>query len=479
MLALFLMRCPVLIFRRGLALFFLSLAIANFPTRITLAQDQPGRADELRAQLEKLQSALRDVEHKEEQRGKVTEIGSSRGRVRDIDDPRLVVKVYDLSDLFTVAPSYLAYEPLELLRTGEPQPVFPQVAAHSEGTGGIGGGGFGGGFFAVPNSPPRPMSIDRTMEATLNQGSGNSGAPAASLRTSMQSLVDTITSTIDPDAWSDVGGHSTIAPVGSSLIISTSSETHAKLTALIDLFRQRWGSLRTISIDARWLWLKTADVDAAVAPAPNQAGPAASVNTLTPDAWKKLQTTAEENGGRSYQAMVTCYNGQTVAAQAGSQRLAVVGLTPVITSGEAASVSYSPVLRTLHDGATLQITPLATRHVKYVVLDVHSRVNLLPPVKAAPERKEDAKPFGAQANDPRQLVEALDRGAVQTQRLETTLRIPVGQPTLIGGMTFVGAEGKNANLYLFITAKVQELRDDDSTAPAAAAVEAPPAEKKQ
>ena len=44
---------------------------------------------------------------------------------------------------------------------------------------------------------------------------------------------------------------------------------------------------------------------------------------------------------------------------------------------------------------------------------------------------------------------------MQTQRLETTLRVPVGQPTLIGGMTFAGSEGKNSHLYLFITAKVQ------------------------
>lgn len=463
---------------------FLSLtaiATVSFTRPVTLCgQESPGDATALRAQLEKLQTALRDAERKEELRGKVTEIGASGGRSRTYDEPRLVVKVYDLSDLFTVAPSYPAYEPLELLRASEPQPVFPHVEAKGTDAGAAGGfGGGGGGLFAVPNVNQRPTTIDRSQPATLHQASGASGAAASNVRTSMNSLIETITSTIDPDGWSDVGGPSTISPVGSSLLISTTGETHAKLTALIDLFRQRWGSLRTISVHAHWLWLTPSQVEDALPPANDAASKQTSLNSLAPEAWKKLLAAAEQNPGRDcYHAIVTCYNGQTVATQAGSQRLAVIGLTPVTTTGENAAVSFTPQLRTVHDGATLQVTPLATRHVKYVVLDVHSRVNLLP--AAAPLAKDDeAKGFAPIVNDPRRLVEALERGALQTQRLETTLRVPVGQPTLIGGMTFAGAEGKNANLYLFITAKVQELRDDDpTTATPPATPTEKPAEKK-
>lgn len=462
-------------------LFLTAIAVVSFTRPVTVfGQESPGDATALRAQLEKLQTALRDAERKEEIRGKVTEIGASGGRARNYDEPRLVVKVYDLSDLFTVAPSYPAYEPLELLRASEPQPVFPHVEAKGTDAGAAGGfGGGGGGLFAVPNVGQRPATVDRNQPATLHQASGASGAAASSVRTSMNSLIETITSTIDPDGWADVGGPSTIAPVGSSLLISTTGETHAKLTALIDLFRQRWGSLRTISVHAHWLWLTPSQVEAALpTPANDAAHKQTSLNSLDPESWKKLLTAAEQNAARnSYHAIVTCYNGQTVATQAGSQRLAVIGLMPVTTSGENASVSYTPQLRTIHDGATLQVTPLATRHVKYVVLDVHSRVNLLPPV-APLAKEEEAKPFAAVNNDPRRLVEALDRGSVQTQRIETTLRVPVGQPTLIGGMTFAGTEGKNSHLYLFITANVQELRDDDPTTAAPAAAGEKPAEKK-
>lgn len=437
---------------------------------VAAQESPPGKADELRAQLEKLQLQLREIERKDEQRGKVTEIGSSRGRVRDDDQPRLVVKVYDLSDLFTVAPTYPAYEPMELIGSGEPQPVFPHLAGKGDasekfGAGGFGGGG--GGLFAVPDDHGnrQPATIDQDGPRTLHQASGASGAPASKVRTSLEGLIETITHTIDPEGWDDVGGPSTIAPVGSSLLISTTSETHAKLTALIDLFRQRWGSLRTISVQAHWLWLTPGQVDEVLVQ-PKQADAVnasqVSLNTVGADAWKKLLAAAAEKEGiaAGYHAIVTCYNGQTVATQAGAQRVVVTGITPVVSGGEKASVGYTPVTRTVHEGATLQITPLATRHVRYVVLDVHSRINLLPP----DGKKVEEGGIKRVTDGPQQVVAALDRPVLQTQRLETTLRMPVGQPTLIGGMTFGAAEGRSSHLYLFITAKVQELRDDEPVA---------------
>ena len=128
--------------QRNLVVVALLLVFAILSPALLAQESPPARADELRAQLEKVQTALREIERQDEQRGKVTEIGSSRGRIRESDEPRLVVKVYDLSDLFTVAPSYPAYEPLELLRASEPLPVFPQLAGANSG---VSGGGFGGG----------------------------------------------------------------------------------------------------------------------------------------------------------------------------------------------------------------------------------------------------------------------------------------------------------------------------------------------
>jgi hypothetical protein len=87
------------------------------------------------------------------------------------------------------------------------------------------------------------------------------------------------------------------------------------------------------------------------------------------------------------------------------------------------------------------------------VADVHSRVNLLEPA-AAKAAAVDASPVA-------QVVAALDRPSLQSQRLSTTLRIPVDMPTLIGGMTFARVEDSRANLYLFLTASVRELKDEE------------------
>ena len=107
----------------------------------------------------------------------------------------------------------------------------------------------------------------------------------------------------------------------------------------------------------------------------------------------------------------------------------------------------------------MQVTPVVTRNAKFVVLDVHSRVNLLGETpKPAPAKAGGLFSGGTTIE---QIVAVIDRPALQSQRLATTLRVPVGKPSLIGGMTFA-AEGEGpANLYLFITASVQELRDDE------------------
>jgi hypothetical protein len=116
------------------------------------------------------------------------------------------------------------------------------------------------------------------------------------------------------------------------------------------------------------------------------------------------------------------------------------------------------VTHAIQEGAALQVTPIVTRTAKYVVVDIHSRVNLVEPAPGRPAADAEA----AVANAPvTQVVAALDRPALESQRLSTTLRVPVDQPTLVGGMTFASSGPGGANLYLFVTAHVQELRDDE------------------
>jgi hypothetical protein len=321
----------------------------------------------------------------------------------------------------------------------------------------MGGGGLGGGggFFSVEDdAAAKPGASLWQFDGGGDTSRGNLGAA----RTSLDELVSAITETINPDEWADMGGNSTIARLGNSLLITASAESHQQIEGMLQLFRERWGSLRTISLRAYWLWLTDEQLAGAlsqdVAEGTEHAEP---FGVVADAAWQRLLSTAAEAANRQgYRAAITCYNGQTVHTLAGGQQLTVSGMTPVIGGEEAA---YSPQLAVIHTGAALQVTPVATRHAKYVVLDVHSRVcRLDEPSSSDPPRT----PVPRSARD---VTNALDRPHLAVHRLSTTLRVPVNRQMLIGGMTFDDeADAGAASLYLFVEVNVQELRDDIAAA---------------
>jgi hypothetical protein len=442
------------------------VAVLMFTAQIVWAQGNP-RTRELQEQLLEIQEKLRQAAQSDEPNSKVTELGSSRARQRENDAPRMVVRLYDLSDLFAVAPPYAAREGGELDR--ETSEVFSSdgpsaSSAGPNGGGGMGGGlggmGGGGGMFNVPETIDKELATDKGTQHQFGSKRGTGAGASSGPRTSMDGLIDVITSTISQDSWDTVGGPASIASIGTSLLISSDAETHDKIGSLLDLFRKRWGTLRTVSVRAHWLWLSEAQVSDALAAEQKEGGPSAPYGVLSDGAWKKLLAAAAEEKKRApYHAMLTCHNGQTVFTRAGSERLVISGVTPVAGSSEKEQALYQPIVHSIQDGVALQITPLVTRNAKFVVLDVHSRVNLLGETPKPVTVKEGGL-FGGH-NTIEKLVAVIDRPSMQTQRLATTLRIPVGRPSLIGGMTFANEGEGPANLYLFVTASVQELRDDE------------------
>jgi len=319
------------------------------------------------------------------------------------------------------------------------------------------GGAMGGGMFSVPSTIAAPRGT------TLAQGGGAMGGTVAeSSQSSVERLIATITQTISPQDWDSVGGPASITSLGASMIVSAPLDVHDKIAALLDLFRKRWGSLRTIALQAHWLWLSEDQLAAGLAQAaPPIEGKPAAFGAVNGAGWKQLREAAAANAAapnktsRGYHATLTCYNGQTVYAVAGGLQLVVAGVTPVVAGGEGGP-AYHPNVQTVQEGAALQITPIATRTAKFVVADVHSRVNLLsgPADRLGGVQKDG--PMGEAV----QVAAAIDRPVLQSQRLSTTLRVPVDHPTLVGGMSFQ-TPGGEANLYLFLTARVQELRDDE------------------
>ena len=179
--------------------------------RLAERRAQAPRAEALRQKIAALEQELEEIEAPTKRYSHVTQIGGPRSAERRDD---LVVRLYDLSDLFAVAPPYNA-ERLEGLNTTR-APLFarPSVEQGRGMMGGMGGGmgGGGGGFFSVPDAVP---NLSELPQRNLHQTAG-SAANSANAWSSMDDLVHAITSTISPTSWDEVGGPGTIARLGNA-----------------------------------------------------------------------------------------------------------------------------------------------------------------------------------------------------------------------------------------------------------------------
>jgi hypothetical protein len=296
------------------------------------------------------------------------------------------------------------------------------------------GGGGGAGFFNVGAAP---RTLPDATQRTLHQVGDATGRHAN--RLSLDDLIDAIQETIAPETWSATGGGK-ITTLGTSLIVSAEEPVHQQVEALMAQLRERWGTVRTVTVRADWLWLTEGEL-----------ADLTENGHVERARLREARDEADANEDRpgGYSANITCYNGQTVHVVAGGQSLAVTGVVPVVGAD---SVGYQPLVAMIQEGAVLQITPTASTSGRYVVLDVHSRVSQV---------REREIERGAEPNQFAALpVPAIDRPLLMNQRLSTTLRIPVGQPALVGGMTFESEPGPGEpNLYLFVEATVQELKD--------------------
>lgn len=178
---------------------------------------------------------------------------------------------------------------------------------------------------------------------------------------------------------------------------------------------------------------------------------------------------------------MTCYNGQTVHTVAGRQQLVVTDLQPQWLGPDRidkeqqtlGGVGYAPRTVLVQEGMALQVTPLTNTSGKYVVLDLQSRLAKLversQPALAKPAAAEDelaAAPLATSEQPtpgPQSVLAALPLQGIDISRLSTTLRVPVGEPYLVGGMSQASHRAGKDRLYLFVELHVQELRDDVET----------------
>lgn len=437
----------------------------------------PATADSIRTAIKDLEKKLHDLEQPPAaQSNRITRIGESKTPVEESDEEtRLVVQLYDLGDLFAVTPPYPAMHQSDL--SASTRNIFPIAESTSEGqkgmpaSGGFFGGGGGGGYFAVPAG----IETGPDRNTLFQFGGGPTPTPAptpavagnlAGSRVSLDGLMDAIKTTIEPDSWDVTGGSGSMARIGNSLLISTTADIHRQIGELLQLFRKRWGTLRTVSVRAYWLWLTERQLDALVVHAKDEQTESlrsAPFGLVVNEGWKELLNAPApapgESHPRNYFATVTGYNGQTVHTLSGTQRNVVTSFTPVVGGGGSESkVGYSPITSVIQEGAAFQVTPLTSTNAKQVVLDIHSRVSRVIESDADHPKADGERVTleGAQ-----NVAAALNPPVLAIHRLSTTLRAPTGQVLLVGGLSSeFDAPTDGLQLYLFVQAFVQELRDD-------------------
>ncbi len=169
------------------------------------------------------------------------------------------------------------------------------------------------------------------------------------------------------------------------------------------------------------------------------------------------------NKNPSHQGRLSCYNDQTVHLVSGNRRTVVVNVIPTVGFG---ALGYTPQVAFPNVGLLLQVRPTVDPDRKFAVLNVTSTVT---------QWEEPGEPFKIttkyEGGEKEGMVTkggstevTIDRVNLNTQHLGTTVRMPVGKPVLIGGLSRMGTDlqtkanpdDKSRQLYLIITITVNE-----------------------
>lgn len=318
-------------------------------------------------------------------------------------------------------------------RKEPPKPATPGGMGGKSDTG-VGMGGMAGGMGGMSGG-------------AINGRVGRRAAPIGA-QADFDSLIDLITSSIRPTTWDSVGGPGSIAPFEGSpemLIFGQTQEIHQETEKLLEQIRAARSKMPLVTMRALWLLLDMKQLDDLLA---SRSGKQGGVDH------KALREMADKAKG--YAGMISCFSGQTVHIASAHSQSAVVGAIPVVGSG----VGYQPVVSNPQCGAMLQVTPQVLPGGKTAVVDLWSSV-----VRSeGPEEQIHflgGKPASEKGDKTGKNGEAaepsvtLDRVNLAVEQLGTTLRLPLGEAMLVGGLTRQSsADQTNAaaapQLYLFI-----------------------------
>ncbi len=124
-----------------------------------------------------------------------------------------------------------------------PESVLPQL-------GGLGGGGGGGGFGGAPGmmggAGMGGMMGGMGMPASgMESGGGRPQRPMSEQDLKAEQLMNIVTTAVEPDSWSEMGGPGTIGQYNGLIVVSQSARTHAKIEKVLDMLREAGGLPKT------------------------------------------------------------------------------------------------------------------------------------------------------------------------------------------------------------------------------------------
>jgi hypothetical protein len=454
--------------------------------------------EKLRQQLAQLQSKLDNANVDDIKGGaRVRAIGTQKRRapVAPTVTPMLI-RLYDVSDLFAVAPNYPAHLPEAVVSGSQMFAQSSYDAAPRRGGGGfggdsnmsgggMGGGGLGGGGGVFNIAPTNPTAKIKA------PGFAQKAAPSSmrAAQVSLQQLVSTIKGTVEPEMWGSSVEEARVEFLGNTLLITATENMHRQIQQLLDLFREHWGRRKTVTVQTFFVRATANDVMDLMDEKSNANG----AGVVDAKKWEVFREAAATGNRFAYSASVTGHNNQTLHTLSGHQRNLTIDAMPfertVAGKTERRStkrrhesedddglerldeidfddytrtrqiVGFKPIRRSFHDGFAVQMTPMATRGGNFVILDLKAKVN------------EFLKP-AADADRPTVFVEhskadrieiQLDSAEYMAYRLNSTIRCPKDKIVLVGGMTHGGnVKSDQPELYVFVKTMVHTIQEDES-----------------
>jgi hypothetical protein len=310
--------------------------------------------------------------------------------------------------------------------------------------------------FPLDTSPQAAAFISPVLRTGTQEGSpaqqrpnlfGSASDPAApsGKQEMTDSIIKLIQDTVDPESWKDAGGTiGYLREIHGLLFITQTRENQQKVGVLLSDFASQRGVM--VRVTADWVLIPSSDLAKLIKPpAGNHEGALQEIDATA------LKNLSEKT--RRFHAETLGFSGQTVHVVSGRVRSVATSATAVVGTGVAA---YQPDIAGLGGGIALQVTPRADYDQQSAVVTLYSTFN------------DPESPIGPMQmiTSPPTTQPVVGEGTANTfqpvntvvQELRTTVKLPLGKPVLVGGMTLEPAT-KNTDLgQLVLILKVTATR---------------------